>query len=220
VTRPSAGSSAEAAIAIALLCLSGCGTREAPPTAEASAAVSAPAATQEEARDDSEEITANAETHEVGEVAPLTRLKVTVYFPSSTTDGLQGERREIFQTASPVERVKQILSDLIEGPSGPDALPAVPKGTRLKQVFVLESGQAYVDFSSELKSGLTGGTDNELLTVYAIVNSIALHVPEIRKVTIPVDGEPCVTLSGHLDLRRPLVPQPSLAEAKRPEVYL
>jgi spore germination protein GerM len=155
-----------------------------------------------------------AENEPAEEVAPLTLLDVTLFFPSSKTDGLQGEQREIFDTASPVERAKQILSDLIAGPSGPDSLPAVPKGTRLRQVFVLESGVAYADFSAELRDGMPGGTDNELLTVYAIVNSIVLNVPEIKSVAILVDGEPCPTLSGHLDLRRPLGADTSLNPSK------
>jgi hypothetical protein len=87
-------------------------------------------------------------------------------------------------------------------------------------VFVLESGLAYADFSSELRDGISGGTADELYAVYAIVNSLALNIPEITRVRILVDGEPCQTLRGHLDLRRPLTPEPSLTVGDEPDVLL
>jgi len=212
VTRRATGSFAVLVIVVAALALYGCGSErgdEPTPTAAANVAAPPPDGEAEAAPEEGDD-----ETDAEGEAAPLTRLDVTVYFPSSKTDGLQGERREIFHTASPVERAKQILSDLIAGPSGPDALPAVPARTRLRQVFVLESGVAYADFSAELRDGMAGGTDSELLTVYAIVNSLAMNVPEITSVAILVEGERCQTLSGHLDLRRPLGPEPSLTRPK------
>ena len=142
------------------------------------------------------------------DLRPLSRMNVTLYFPSSSANGLRGETREIFRTASPVERAKQILSDLIQGPASSEALAALPKGTRVRQVFVMESGLAYADFSAELRGALTGGTDNELHAVYAIVNSLALNIPEISRVTILIEGEPAQALGGHLDLRRPISPKP------------
>jgi spore germination protein GerM len=150
----------------------------------------------------------------------LSRMNVTLYFPSSAADGLRGESREIFQTASPVERAKQILSDLIEGPADDQALAALPRGTRVRQVFVLQSGLAYADFSSELRDGLNGGTADELHAVYAIVNSLALNVPEITRVAILIEGEPAETLGGHLDLRKPLGPRPSLEAVEDPDAVL
>jgi spore germination protein GerM len=151
--------------------------------------------------------------------APLGRVQVTVYFPSASAGGLQGESREIFDT-SPVERAKQILSDVIAGPEGTEALPALPAGTRLRQVFVLETGLAYVDFSAELRDGMSGGSNSELMAVYAIVNSLALNIPEISRVAILVDGQPCDSLGGHVDLRHPLAPKPSLMATGEREVII
>jgi spore germination protein GerM len=148
--------------------------------------------------------------------APLELVLVTVYFPSASTDGLQGEHREIFNT-SPVERAKQILSDVIAGPEEAESLPALPSGTRLRQVFVMDSGLAYADFSAQLRDGLSGGSDAELMAVYAIVNSLALNIPEISRVAILIEGQPCESLNGHVDLRHPLAPKPSLTSTGEPE---
>jgi spore germination protein GerM len=141
---------------------------------------------------------------------PLPRSTVEIYFPSAENDGLVGEFREIFDTAGPSDRVKQIVADLITGPEGRDALRALPPATRLRQAYVLENGVAYLDFSAGLKEGIGGGSMEEILAVYAIVNSIAANVPEVRKVGILVNGRVLTTLNGHLDLRRPLPPDYSL----------
>lgn len=142
--------------------------------------------------------------------AALRRLNVLIYFPGSAGDGLVGEPREIFNTTAPGDRAKQILADLISGSDEQKNLRAVPPGTQLRQVYVLEDGTAFVDFSADLKEGMRGGSTEELFTIYAIVNSVVLNIPEIRRLGILIDGEPVETLNGHLDLRRPLPPDPSI----------
>jgi len=144
------------------------------------------------------------------DTAAIRRLNVLVYFPGSEGDGLVGEPREIFNTTAPGDRAKQILTDLISGSEEEQNLRAVPPGTQLRQVYILEDGTAYVDFSDDLKEGIRGGSTEELFTVYAIVNSVVLNIPEIRRLGILIDGEPVETLNGHLDLRRPLPPDPSI----------
>jgi hypothetical protein len=140
----------------------------------------------------------------------MRRLNVLVYFPTTQGDGLVGESHEIFMTSAPGDRAKQILADLISGPESAPALRALPPGTQLRQVYVLEHGTAYVDFSNDLKQGMSGGSAEELATVYSIVNSVALNIPEIRRVGILIEGQPVDTLNGHLDLRRPLPPDTSI----------
>jgi spore germination protein GerM len=140
------------------------------------------------------------------ELTPLPRQSVMIYYPALEWNGLIGEEHEIFGTASPGDRAKQILSDLLAGPTGELTRRALPPGTQLLQVYVLDSGVAYVDFSADLKRGIGGGSSEELLTVYAIVDSVALNVAEIKRVGILVNGSPIETLSGHVDLRRPLSP--------------
>jgi spore germination protein GerM len=160
----------------------------------------------DEGVDSAEEADSSTEEEPASEsaLAPLRRLLITVYFPSQEHVALVPESREIFDTASPVDRAKQILADLISGPSGStEAYPALPAGTRIRQVYILEDGVAWVDFTADLKRGMVGGTDIELFSVYAVVNSLALNVPEIRRVGFLIDGRVSETLGGHLDLRRP-----------------
>lgn len=133
-------------------------------------------------------------------------VAVTLYFPSPDATSLLPVEGSIVPTPNPGDRAKQIVNALIAGPGGA-AEPAVPEGTSLRQLYVDRYGTAWVDFSAELKANLPGGSASETLTVYAIVNSIGLNVPEIRSVGILVGGNPVETLNGHLDLRRPLPPR-------------
>ena len=50
----------------------------------------------------------------------------------------------------------------------------------------------------------TGGSLDELFTVYAIVNSATVNLPAISRVQILIDGKEVDTLAGHVDLRNPL----------------
>ena len=144
------------------------------------------------------------------DTAPLAKASVTLYFPSATDDTLAIETREIVDTNRPAERGAQILAALIDGPQSDAALPALPAGTTLRRLWVRDDGNAYADFSEELASGATGGSADEILTVYAIVDSLTENVPAIRRVGILVAGRERATL-GHLDLRRPFPPDLSLA---------
>jgi spore germination protein GerM len=146
--------------------------------------------------------------------APLVRTSVTLYFPSATGDRLAAEIREIVETRRPADRGAQILTALLAGPQTEDALPAVPPGTTLRQLWVRDDGNAYVDFSEEFMSAATGGSADQILTVYAIVNSLTENVRAIRRVGILVAGRERPTF-GHLDLSRPLPPDLTLAAAAK-----
>jgi spore germination protein GerM len=147
--------------------------------------------------------------------APIAKASITLYFPSAAGDTLTVETREIVETKRPADRGAQIVAALIDGPKSDGALPAVPEGTTLQRLWVERDGNAYADFSEELVSGAIGGSTDEILTVYAIVDSLTANVPEIRRVAILVAGRERETL-GHLDLRRPLPPDLSLAPPGKP----
>ena len=69
---------------------------------------------------------------------------------------------------------------------------------------VTQGGEAYVDLSRELMTAHPGGTLNELLTIYTIVNALTVNMPAVTSVQVLVDGKEVETLAGHIDLRQPL----------------
>jgi Sporulation and spore germination len=85
-----------------------------------------------------------------------------------------------------------------------DQLSPIPAGTTVRAVYVTPAGEAYVDLSRQVTDAHPGGSTNELLTVYALVNALTANLPAVRSVQILVDGHEVGTLAGHVDLRRPL----------------
>jgi hypothetical protein len=81
----------------------------------------------------------------------------------------------------------------------------------------VEGSLVSLDFDAGFISGHPGGTQSELLTVYALANTLATNFPHLRQVRILVAGVPIETIKGHVDLRQPVTPDYSLVkEASAP----
>lgn len=94
------------------------------------------------------------------------------------------------------------LEELLRGevPRGCDR--PLPSGTELLGVSVSD-GVATANFSEELRSGFRGGSDNEGVTVYAIVNTLT-KLPGIEKAQILIEGQRMNEIGGHLYVGEPL----------------
>lgn len=132
------------------------------------------------------------------------RRKVTLFFPQSEGFLLAPQEREIYATRAISDQMKQVIVELIKGP-GEDAaaMPALPDSTRLREIYV-RGRTVYIDLTKDVTENLPGGSEAELLTVYAIVDSIAFNFPEATGVKILVEGAQVETLSGHVDVSLPL----------------
>lgn len=133
------------------------------------------------------------------------RRAVTLFFQEPDTDLLMPEERQIFETNSLTDQAKQIVVGLIDGPQNPNLLPTMPEKTRVLGLYMDRYGTAWVDLSHELVEDHIGGTAEELATIFSLVNSLTVSLPEIKRVHILVDGEERDTLKSHLDLRRDFV---------------
>ena len=63
----------------------------------------------------------------------------------------------------------------------PAAASAIPAGTKLRAPVRHERGDAFVDLSGEVGAKHTGGSLDELFTVYAIVNALTVNLPAITR---------------------------------------
>ena len=95
-----------------------------------------------------------------------------------------------------------IVSALIKGPQK-GLINTIPAGTRLNALFIAPDGTCYVDLSEEVSRNHPGGSKAELLTIYSMVNSLVLNVPEVEGVQILIDGNEAPTLAGHIDIQLP-----------------
>jgi hypothetical protein len=137
-------------------------------------------------------------------------ITATLFFGAPDGQMLVSVRQDVPLASSVVEQGRQILTAQLTAEPAPSQVSVIPAGTRLRAFYVTERGDAFVDLSPEVVSGHPGGSLNELLTVYAIVNAVTANLPAARRVQILVDGKEADTIAGHVDLRRPLTRNDSL----------
>jgi hypothetical protein len=130
-------------------------------------------------------------------------IRATLFYANENGDGLVGVERDVPQADDTAEQARNILDRQFE-PAPAPLLQVVPEATRVRTVFVIAGGTAYVDLTGEVASTHPGGSLDELLTVYAVVDALTVNLPSITSVQILIDGKEVDTLAGHVDLRRPL----------------
>ncbi|NVM23887.1 MAG: GerMN domain-containing protein [Desulfobacterales bacterium] len=133
------------------------------------------------------------------------RARVHLYFSDTDHRFLTTEDRSLAQPYSAVERARSIVYALIDGPNGP-LTPTIPAETRLLAIYVTQDGIACVDFNRAISEKHPGGSLSELLSIFSIVNTLALNIPEIKAVKILIEGDEAETLAGHIDIRSPFRP--------------
>jgi len=137
--------------------------------------------------------------------APATSVPhiiATLYYGTADGQGLAAVKREVPLGDGPREQGRQILEGELE-PAPAPYLTLIPRGTTLRAFYITERGDAFVDLSAEASTQHPGGSTNELLTVYAIVNAVTANLASVERVQILIDGKQADTLAGHVDLRRP-----------------
>jgi len=140
------------------------------------------------------------------------RIKARLYYLSDDGLRLKTAEREVPLGADPAAQARSIVEAQI-APPPPGFVSAIPDGTSVKQVFISDKHVAYVDLSSDIVKNHPGGSLDEILTVYTLVDAITDNLPAIAAVQILIDGREVDTLAGHVDLRRPLTKNTTWVEA-------
>jgi hypothetical protein len=139
-----------------------------------------------------------------GPAQPGRKIKARLFYVGDAGTTLTSVEHDVSFGASAAEQAKEIINAQL-APVAEPLLSAVPAGTTLRAIFITDKGEAFVDFSSELASAHPGGSLNEMLTVYTIVDALTVNLPAVSAVQLLVNGQEVDTLAGHVDLRRPLV---------------
>jgi len=131
------------------------------------------------------------------------RIQATLFHVSDDGTALVGATTPVLYGSSTNEQLRLLIEAQIHlAPAGTPS--PVPDGTTVRAVFITDEHEAYVDLGGTIVTGHPGGSLNEALTVYAIVNAITINLPDITAVQILVDGKEVDSLAGHIDLRHPL----------------
>ncbi len=142
------------------------------------------------------------------EVLPV-HEKIVLFFSSEQADKLVREEREVKAAGEDLKIV--ILQELIKGPEKPGLGRTIPRDVKVLGVTVDKKGLARVDFSREILTSHWGGSMGEIMTVYSVVNTLAI-LPDVQQVRFLVGGEEVETLVGHLDISEPVEPDWDLVE--------
>ncbi|HEY6358823.1 MAG TPA: GerMN domain-containing protein [Vicinamibacterales bacterium] len=144
-----------------------------------------------------------------GETAPSAatadtrKIHAVLFYVSDDGSELIQVSREVPFGETPVDQARRIVEAQVAiAPAG--FTSAIPPGTTVRSVLLDDHGTAYVDLSRDVVTGHTGGSLDEALTVFSIVNAITVNLPDIPAVQLLIDGHAVDTLVGHLDLRHPL----------------
>lgn len=125
-----------------------------------------------------------------------------LYFADRHNSFLKSEQRVVSRSDDPTEFGRAIVEALIKGPQR-GLIRTLPAGTELDAIYIAPDNVCYVDFSEAVKKNHPGGSNSEMLTIYSVVNSLILNVPEIKRVKILINGHESPTLAGHITLQYP-----------------
>lgn len=134
-------------------------------------------------------------------------LIVTLYFPSDgvLSPGSAAVKRQPDTQAQARQALIALFADQRSSQT------AVLKDLKLHEFYLDASGTAYVDLVLNKQAELTASMGEELLALYAIVDTLTQNFEEIKRVMFLLDGKEARTLAGHADLSRKFTKRADLA---------
>jgi spore germination protein GerM len=164
---------------------------------------STPAGARPQVAGVSGEAAAAAQPGDEAETPP--QLDAQLWFPDSEGN-LAVESRSITREPTPALQARALVQALVAGPLG-DLTAGLPPDAAVRALHLDADGTVYLDMNQAFAAGLSSGSEDALLAVRSIVQTLAANVPEVRRVKFLVEGEETTHLGGHLDLSRPLEPE-------------
>jgi hypothetical protein len=139
-----------------------------------------------------------------GDDTPRDPTLVVLYFPAD--DGyLYPEDRSLPVGGTPRERTEALVAALLEGPETLGLSRPYPEEVAVLGAYTTPNGVAYVDLGAEGQDNPPpGGSLEEMMMVYSVVNTVIENVPEVRRVALTWNSRQRESFTGHLDLSRPL----------------
>lgn len=134
------------------------------------------------------------------EKAAKGKLTIKVYYPDEQGMKLQAVKKTVKVGSD--DKYTAALKALLDGTKEKGLATIVPKQAKIKSVKV-QGDTAFVDFDDNLIKKFIGGSTGEEMLVGSIVNTLT-EFSEIKKVQLLVEGKKIESISGHLDLTKPV----------------
>ena len=161
--------------------------------------------------------TSEAGTAEILEVPldPRDVSAVAIYFPDNN-GLLSAEEKNVPNWTSAEVGAQRVLEALMTGPESEGLFAPLPAEVTLGAVHLSPESVLYVDLVSKtLSAPPTTGSQKELMSVYSLVNTLMLAVPEIESVVLLWNGRQPPSFGGHVDTSLPLRADRDLIRTRR-----
>ena len=129
------------------------------------------------------------------QINTIQNASITLYFSNEEGDGLVKEVQEIHYSSN-ISLEKLVMEQLLKGPQGKKGRAAIPDGTKLVGVSVLD-GVCFVNLSEGFLN--QNYEVAEQVVIYSITNSLA-ELPDVNKVQISVNGDSNIIYREKMDL--------------------
>lgn len=119
------------------------------------------------------------------QINSIQNATLTLYFSNESGDALIKEVQEEVYYSGSISLEKLVMEQLLKSPKTEGAKSAIPGGTRLVTISVVD-GVCYVSLDESFKN--QDYKISEAIVIYSIVNSLT-ELPSINKVQISINGD-------------------------------
>lgn len=131
------------------------------------------------------------------QINSIQNATLTLYFANEEGNGLVKETRDVYYSSN-ISMEKLIMEQLLEGPAISGCQSAIPNGTNLVNVSVVD-GVCYVSLDETFRN--QNYEISEAIVIYSIVDSLS-EVPTINKVQISINGDTSGVYRDSFELER------------------
>lgn len=156
-------------------------------------------------------------TAPAGPPAAGPKIKATLFVASEDGQRLVGVAQEVPLAEGTVAQARALVEALVAFTPAAPLTSIIPPGSSVRGVYASSRGELFVDLDATFRDKHAGGSMQELLTVYGLINSLLVNLPTTTEVQILIDGQEADTLAGHVDLRRPLRKNEGLILSPEPQ---
>lgn len=129
------------------------------------------------------------------QINAIQNTNLTLYFANAEGDALIKENRKVHYSSN-ISIEKLVIEQLLEGPETEGVRSALPSGTKLVNISVVE-GVCYVSLDETFRN--QDYSVNEAIVIYSIVDSLS-EIATISKVQISINGDTSGTYRDNFEL--------------------
>jgi len=125
---------------------------------------------------------------------------VTLYVADDAAGVLRARAAQIPLPGGRQQRAEELLRALLRIYQQPGATHTLTPAADVRSIYLVDPGAAVIDLNAAFADQHRSGILTEQLTVNSLVETLAVNVPGVHRVSILVEGKTRDTLAGHADL--------------------